>query len=203
MLSPLADLKSKTVCKQLTPRPIVRRRWTKSETRLLWQGAGVDSVRVLARRLGRTERAVRWRMGVLGMSAKVKEGWSQRELARTLHVGPANLRRRIRAGEIMLRDGRIREPSLRCFVGRHAGGMNWALLDPETRQWLATECRLSSITAEASTLLPTQKHALVMHDCPGCRERKRGNAYFRHRKCCPRLESKQRSEDSRLKLVCF
>ena len=89
-----------------------RRRWEKHELHALWRWAGTESVDQIAKRLGRSERAVRCRMGALGMSAKVKDGWSLRRLEQTLHMGRGRLRRFIVEGSLRVRNPRISARSL-------------------------------------------------------------------------------------------
>ncbi len=66
----------------------------------------------IAQRLGRSVRAVRFRLGALGMSAKVSDGWSQRALQKLLRVSPARLRYFVGSGMMRVRDPRIATSSL-------------------------------------------------------------------------------------------
>ena len=166
---------------------VPRRRWEKQELHFLWHSAGTDTVRVIARRLGRTERAVRWRLGILGMSAKIKNSWSQRELQQMLHVGSNRLRQWIKNGALKGRGARIGERALRAFVRQHVDQINWILIDPDLRQWFIEECHLPTATTDKPIVQPISKHALVKYDCPTCRKRIQGNSYFRHLRCCREL----------------
>jgi hypothetical protein len=69
-------------------------------------------VNKIAQRLGRSVRAVRFRLGALGMSAKVSDGWSQRALRKLLRVSPARLRYFIGSGMLRVRDPRVTTSSL-------------------------------------------------------------------------------------------
>jgi hypothetical protein len=69
-------------------------------------------VKKIAQRLGRSVRAVRFRLGALGMSAKVTDGWSQRGLRTLLRVSPARLRYLIGNAMMRVRDSRITSSSL-------------------------------------------------------------------------------------------
>ncbi len=68
------------------------RPWTPADDDRLLNWAGYEPVKKIAQRLGRSARAVRFRLGALGMSAKVTDGWSLRALRKMLHVSPARLR---------------------------------------------------------------------------------------------------------------
>jgi len=80
------------------------RRWTAVEDAKLLDWAGYEPVNKIALRLNRSTRAVRFRLGALGMSAKVSDGWSLRQLRNLLHVSPAKLKRFIGSGMLKVRD---------------------------------------------------------------------------------------------------
>ena len=89
-----------------------RRSWTEHEERKLWELAGYETAARIGERLGRSEGAVRFRLKSLGLSVKVKDGWSFRALQEMLHVGPSKLRRFIADGSLRVRDPRISAKSL-------------------------------------------------------------------------------------------
>lgn len=89
-----------------------RRPWTEHEERKLWELAGYETAARIAERLGRSEGAIRFRLKSLGLSVKVKDGWSFRALQEMLHVGPSKLRRFIADGSLRVRDPRISAKSL-------------------------------------------------------------------------------------------
>ncbi len=72
--------------------------WTPADDDQLFKLAGYEPVRKIAQRLGRTVGAVRFRLGALGMSARVTDGWSLRELRKLLRVSSARLRYLIGSG---------------------------------------------------------------------------------------------------------
>jgi hypothetical protein len=86
--------------------------WTPADDDKLLNWAGYEPVRKIAQRLGRSERAVRFRLGALGMSARVTDGWSLRALRKLLRVSPARLRYLIGNGMLRVRDPRISASSL-------------------------------------------------------------------------------------------
>jgi len=98
----------------------------------------------VAERLGRSVRAVRFRLGALGMSARVKDGWSQRGLRKLLRVSRARLRHLVASGMLRVRDPRITGSSLaqlyqrkyppgdnshgrrpRAAIAEHQGAYSW------------------------------------------------------------------------------
>src|SRR5271157_6517787 len=87
-------------------------RWTLADDDRLLNWAGYEPVKKIAQRLGRSERAVRFRLGALGISAKVTDGWSLRGLRKMLHASPARLRYLIGSGMLRVRDPRIFASSL-------------------------------------------------------------------------------------------
>lgn len=147
-----------------SPRPVSRRssslrRWTAREDQQLFNWAGYEPVARIAERLGRSTRAVRFRLGALGMSARVRDGWSQRSLRKLLRVSPARLRAWLAGGVLRVRDPRITPSSLARF---HRG------LDPssppslpdETENrytWEAAAERLGTTVAEIQNLIRVGK----------------------------------------------
>ena len=96
-------------------RPVRKSRampWTPAHDDKLLNLAGYEPVKKIARRLGRSERAVRYRLGALGISGKVTDGWSLRTLQVTLRVRRPRLRQLIGLGILKVRDPRISASSL-------------------------------------------------------------------------------------------
>ena len=92
--------------------------WTPEDDDNLFKLAGADPVKKIAQRLGRTERAIRFRLGALGISAKVTDGWSLRELRKMLRVSPARLRYLVGNAMLRVRDPRISARSLAVLCGK-------------------------------------------------------------------------------------
>lgn len=93
--------------------------WTGEDDDRLLNWAGYEPVNRIAQRLGRSVRAVRFRLGALGMSAKVSDGWSQRELRKLLRVSPARLRHFIGTGILRVRDPRLTTSSIMALCQNH------------------------------------------------------------------------------------
>ena len=88
------------------------RPWTDHEERKLWELAGYETAARIGERLGRSEGAVRCRLKMLGLSVRVKDGWSFRGLQQLLHAGPSKLRRFVVQGSLRIRDPRVSASSL-------------------------------------------------------------------------------------------
>jgi hypothetical protein len=105
------------------------RPWTSADDDRLLNWAGYEPVSKIAQRLGRSVRAVRFRLGALGMSAKVSDGWSQRALRKLLRVSPARLRYLIGTGMLRVRDPRITTVSILALCNRNGFSLDHAAMD--------------------------------------------------------------------------
>ena len=95
------------------------RPWLPEDDDKLLDLAGYEPVDRIAERLGRSERAVRFRLGALGMSARVKDGWSQRALRKLLRMSRARLRQLVANGMLRVRDPRIIPSSLVSWYAKN------------------------------------------------------------------------------------
>jgi len=93
----------------------VSRPWLPEDDAGLLDLAGYEPAVEIAERLGRSERAVRFRLGALGMSAKVTDGWSQRALRKLLRMSRTRLRQLVASGMLRVRDPRITRVSLAAW----------------------------------------------------------------------------------------
>jgi hypothetical protein len=90
-----------------------RQRWSENDDRILLNLAGYKFARAIARRLHRTESAVRYRLAQLGKSSRVhKDGYARRALAEELHLGSKTVQRLIVEGLLEVRDPRITNRSV-------------------------------------------------------------------------------------------
>jgi len=90
------------------------RPWSEKDDRILLRLAGYKFANAIGRRLHRTERAVIWRLAMLGKSSGVHlEGFARRPLAEELHLGTRTLQRWIAEGLLEVRDPRVTKRSLR------------------------------------------------------------------------------------------
>jgi hypothetical protein len=108
------------------------RPWTSADDDRLLNWAGYEPVSKIAQRLGRSVRAVRFRLGALGMSAKVSDGWSQRALRKLLRVSPAKLRYLIGTGMLRVRDPRVTTVSLLALCRRNGFSLDHSALERTT-----------------------------------------------------------------------
>jgi hypothetical protein len=95
------------------------RPWLPEDDAKLLDLAGYEPVSEIAERLGRSERAVRFRLGALGMSARVTDGWSQRALRKLLRMSRTRLRQLVAGGMLRVRDPRITRASLAACRTKH------------------------------------------------------------------------------------
>src|SRR5208337_4198620 len=105
------------------------RPWTPADDDRLLNWAGYEPVKKIAQRLGRSTRAVRFRLGALGMSARVTDGWSLRALRKMLHVSPARLRYLIGNGMLRVRDPRVSTSSLAVFCDQDRASFELSVRD--------------------------------------------------------------------------
>jgi hypothetical protein len=105
----------KAACHGSSQRTVSRPCLPEDDERLL-DLAGYEPVQRIAERLGRSVRAVRFRLGALGMSARVTDGWSQRALRKLLRMSRARLRQLVAGGMLRVRDPRITSASLAACV---------------------------------------------------------------------------------------
>jgi hypothetical protein len=106
--------------------------WAPADDDKLLNLAGYEPVKKIARRLGRTERAVRCRLGALGISGNVTDGWSLGTLQATLRVRRLRLRQLIGIGILKVRDPRISASSLAVLCDKIR-----ASLEPTTIERIA------------------------------------------------------------------
>jgi len=97
----------------------VSRPWLPEDDATLLDLAGYEPVDRIAERLGRSERAVRFRLGALGMSARVTDGWSQRALRKLLRMSRTRLRQLVATGMLRVRDSRVTAASLIAWSARN------------------------------------------------------------------------------------
>ena len=88
------------------------RPWLPEDDAKLLDLAGYEPVNEIAERLNRSERAVRFRLGALGMSARVTDGLSQRALRKLLRISRTRLRQLIANGMLRVRDPRVTRASV-------------------------------------------------------------------------------------------
>ena len=146
------------------PRP-----WRPEDDDKLLDWAGYEPVSKIAQRLGRSVRAVRFRLGALGMSARVKDGWSQRGLRKLLRVSGARLRYLVASGMLRVRDPRITASSLAVFCERNIQVIDacavhlpkHAVGEEEAYSWKRAAKLLASTVEEVQNLISTGQLKLM------------------------------------------
>jgi len=125
---------------------------------------------------------------VRGRASRARRLWM--EVARSLNVSLATVRKLIAHGSLKLCDARITEESIRRFCREHGALINYDFLDQETRAWLISSMDLDRRADEdaARRLTAFRKHALVLRRCTKCGRGIRGNGFFRHYKRCRKTE---------------
>ena len=113
------------------------RPWLPEDDAKLLDLAGYEPVNEIADRLGRSERAVRFRLGALGMSARVTDGWSQRSLRKLLRMSRTRLRQLVASGVLRVRDPRITCASLAV---QHAKRSALGVAEPTLVKAATTGC---------------------------------------------------------------
>jgi len=96
----------------------VSRPWLAEDDATLLDLAGYEPIHRIAERLNRSQRAVRFRLGALGMSARVTDGWSQRALRKLLRMSRTRLRPLIASSMLRVRDARITRASLGAWIAK-------------------------------------------------------------------------------------
>ena len=145
------------------------RPWLKEDDETLLDLAGYEPVTKIAERLGRTVRAVRFRLGALGMSARVKDGWSQRGLRRLLRVSRARLRHLVASGMLRVRDPRITGSSLAQLYEKkytlgnstHNHGSRVAIVEQNAYSWKRATKILGTTVEETRSLIAEGKLKLL------------------------------------------
>jgi hypothetical protein len=116
-------------CGHTSARSLPLRPWTASDEERLLNWVGYEPVGKIAQRLGRSERAVRFRLCALGMSAKVTDGWSLRSLRQLLRVSPTRIRQLVGSGMLRVRDPRITASSLADFCEKNRSSLEPSIVE--------------------------------------------------------------------------
>lgn len=102
-------------------------RWPDEHTDLLLDRAGVEPLKVIAARIGRSENAVKLKLQALGVKAADAQGlYSGRLAAREYHYAPDTVAQWIRRGKLKAVRGpnawQIDPEELEKVLGRRCGG---------------------------------------------------------------------------------
>jgi hypothetical protein len=116
------------------PRP---KPWTKaSDDDLLWSIESNATLLSIAKRLGRSVRAIRARFYALGYKAENLGGYKVKELAEMLHLPPARIQYWVAARLLMTKGGRITDRSFSAFLRNFPNRIPLQALSLEMKHWL-------------------------------------------------------------------
>ncbi len=167
-----------------------RKPWSAEEQGYLLWNAGEKPVGRIARKLGRSVRAIRQKLSSLGVSGKVRnpKGYTLHRVAKLLGVSDRIVRLWFQDrlfGEPASRERnpsrsgpRVSAAALVAFCRKHPDKINTRECGSDF--WLLMED--DSVPSNAWQGL--RQHLTQQRHCPGCGRAVRGNAYFRHIKRC-------------------
>ena len=167
--------------------------WSAADDAALKDFAQEQSAKTIASWLHRTEGAVLERFSRLRESARVRDNYSQLDLARDLRVSPKTIRRWEAAGVVKRRDGRITHESLKQLFRKRGSEINFDALDREMQQWLIDSVGFAPVESCLTRDQRIRKHLQRVGVCPRCGRKTRGNAHGRHIKACKGLGQEGRA----------
>ena len=100
-------------------------------------------------------------------SARVRDNYSQLDLARDLRVSPKTIRRWEAAGVVKRRDGRITHESLKQLFRKRGSEINFDTLDREMQQWLIDSVGFAPVELRLARDQRIGKHLQRVGVCPG------------------------------------
>jgi DNA-binding transcriptional MerR regulator len=112
------------------------RGWTPSEIEELLDRSSTQTIRTIARKLGRTEKSVRRKLEQLGRTQELLTGFKTKDLARDLQVSVRQVRRWRARGYLDCVAGRITEESFERFCRNHPDKIPYRQLSREMQLWL-------------------------------------------------------------------
>jgi hypothetical protein len=129
-------------------------------------------------------------------SSRAERVWA--EVADSLGVPVATIKRLITRRVLKLYDPTITEKSVMDFCRRHGSLVNYEFLNRQTREWLQSSMDLVCASGEPASrrLVSFRKHACVVRQCTRCRHAIRGNVFFSHIKRCGTNRSENTGQGS-------
>lgn len=106
-----------------------KRRWTAEDLDLLREQLGKQSKSAIARKLRRSYWSVKAQVSKLGLSARLTEGYSERDLIEVLGVGSRTIQQWIARGWLVPRNGRVSEQAVARFLRAHPEQYNLRRVD--------------------------------------------------------------------------
>ena len=112
------------------------RGWTPVELEELLNLSSTQTIRTIARKLGRTEKSVRRKLDQLGRTQELLTGFKTKDLARDLQVSICQVRRWRAKGYLDCVAGRITEESFEKFCRNHPEKISYRQLSGDIQLWL-------------------------------------------------------------------
>lgn len=204
------DWRSETIWRKaaklgLSDRCGTRRPWTKDEdAKLLWDG-GMKAVRVIARKLNRSEASIRQRLSRTGASAKVRvpKHFTLHRISEMLGVSDSIVRVWYEKGLLaspnahVKRNGQSSPRVLICrealiaFCVTHPEKVNAKRCDPDVLDWLEEK------KVQPGHWNGSRQHLTERKDCPRCGRTVVGNAFSWHVMHCTGSPSPQKPRHNR------
>ena len=157
--------------------------WSDGEKTFVLEHAREFPVADIARRLGRTPRAVYLLLSRSGESARFQDGYTQSQLAEALRVSRRKVRQCVRLGWLTLYQGRVKDRSLKRFLEGHSEEVDSRCLESDVRLWLE-DLGFREDAAHSLRWFYQRKPSLRVHVCDRCGRKIHGNAFHRHLKAC-------------------
>ena len=157
--------------------------WSNEDKSYVLERAREFPVDDLARRLGRTPRAVYLLLLRRGESAKFQDGYTQAQFAEALHISRRKVRHWVRLGWLTLYEGRVIDRSITRFLEGHSDEIDTRRLESDVRIWLE-DLGFHADAAHPSLWFTKRKQSLKLHVCDRCGREVYGNSVHRHLSAC-------------------
>ena len=157
--------------------------WSDEDRSYVLENARELPVDDLARRLGRTPRAVYLLLLRRGESAKFQDGYTQAQFAEALHISRRKVRHWVRLGWLTLYQGRVTDRSIRRFLEGHSDEIDTRRLESDVRIWLE-DLGFHAESAHSWQWFRDSKQSLKPHVCDRCGRKVYGNSFQRHLNAC-------------------
>jgi len=169
--------------------------WSDEDKSYVLENARELPVDDLARRLGRTPRAVYLLLLRRGESAKFQDGYTQAQLAEALHLSRRKVRQWVRLGWLTLYQGRVIDRSIRRFLEGHSDEIDTRRLESDVRIWLE-DLGFRADAAHSSLWFTKRKQSLKLHVCDRCGRKVYGNSFHRHLRACAKKAAATKKADN-------
>ena len=157
--------------------------WSDEDKSYVLENAREFPVDDLARRLGRTPRAVYLLLLRSGESAKFQDGYTQTQLAEALHLSRRKVRHWVRLGWLILYQRRVKDRSIRRFLEGHSDEIDTRRLESDVRIWLE-DLGFHADSGHSWQWFRDRKQSLKLHVCDRCGRKVYGNSFQRHLNAC-------------------